>query len=230
MKGAIGFGFPVVAVPMLAFLFDTRTAVVVIPLPLILTNLFIVARAPVDREVLRRLIPLLISFAPFSILGAYLLSRISAPLLTAFMGMVIFGLGLLSLLNPRLVIPPRLEKRASIGLGVVSGVLNGIGSLGGPFFALYLHGIRLKKWEFVWAITLIFLVANAIQIASYTQFGMLNGAALAFSVAMIPVAWIGQWLGLFIHDRLNQVVFQRIVLIVVMLSGLSLVVKGLQTA
>jgi uncharacterized membrane protein YfcA len=57
---------------------------------------------------------------------------------------------------------------------------------------------------------------------------MLVGGPLVFSLAMVPLAWIGQWLGLFIHDRLNQVVFRRLVLITVMFSGLSLLANGVQ--
>jgi uncharacterized membrane protein YfcA len=215
-------------VPALAFLFGTRSAVVLVVVPLLVTNIFILARAPVERDVLRRLVPLIACYIPSVVLGAFVLRIASISLLTIVVGALVVLSGGVSLASPRFVVPARGEVFASMGTGFVAGAFNGAASLAGPVLALYLSGLRLEKWAFVWAITVMFTVGNSTQLVLYTQLNLLSGNVLVFSIAMLPLTWLGQRVGLHIHDRLDPAAFRRLVLVVVILSGVSLVLKGVQ--
>lgn len=57
LKGSIGFGAPLVAVPLLAPLVGTRAAIVLVALPLLVANASVLLSRPVDRRAIRRFVP-----------------------------------------------------------------------------------------------------------------------------------------------------------------------------
>jgi len=73
LQGAIGFGFPVIATPVLAMLMDIRTAVVVTVMPNIITGVVTVFRGGNWGESLGRYWPVAAWTLPGALLGTKLL-------------------------------------------------------------------------------------------------------------------------------------------------------------
>jgi uncharacterized membrane protein YfcA len=229
LKGSIGFGFPTVAVPALALVMQPRAAIALVSVPLLLTNLALLARRPSGGlvEVVRRLLPLLVTYVPATVVGGVLLARVSSQALTLVVGSVCVLVGGASLANLNLAVPRRLETRVSAGLGVVAGLLNGATGIPGPMLAVYLAGLGLVKWAFVYGLTVLLTVGNVAQVASYSQLGLYSGGILLASLLLVPPALVGQQVGFRIQDRLAPEAFRRVVLVAVTLAGLDLLGRGL---
>src|SRR6185369_12279086 len=73
IKGAIGFGFPSLATPLLSLVVDVKTAVVLLILPNIVMDGIQFARRGAPTATIRRLLPLLITGGIGTILGTRLL-------------------------------------------------------------------------------------------------------------------------------------------------------------
>jgi uncharacterized membrane protein YfcA len=229
LKGSIGFGFPTVAIPALVLLMQPRTAIALVSVPLLLTNLALLARRP-GRELagsVRRLVPLLITYVPGTLVGAALLASISARATELVVGSVCVLVGAMSLANLYPAVPARLETGVSVGLGMVAGLLNGATGIPGPMLAGYLAGLGLVKWAFVYGLTVLLTVGNLAQVASYSQLGLYSGGLLVASVLLVPPALVGQQVGFRIQDRLAPAAFRRVVLVAVSLAGLDLLGRGL---
>ena len=224
LKGSIGFGFPTVAVPALALLMPTRTAIVLVSLPLLLTNVLLLGRQPLGWDRLSRFVPLLATYVPATVLGGYLLANVSSTVLSLVVGCLCVLAGVWSLLPGELAVPARLESRVSFGLGVVAGLLNGATGIPGPLLAAYIAGLGLVKWAFVYGLTLLLAVGNVAQVGSYAQLGLYGDGLLPASLVLIPPALLGQQVGFRIQDRLEPSVFRRVVLVAVTLAGLNLLV------
>ena len=168
----------------------------------------------------------MLTFVPATIGGSFLLTTLSPNLLMLIVGLVALCFAALSLANLHLHVPPRLEAGTSTALGVVAGTLNGSTSIPGPLFAIYLSSLRLDKRAFVYGLTLLFSVGNATQLVAYSQLGLYDGVLL-YALLLVPSALLGQQLGFAIQDRLQPAVFQRVVIIVVALSGANLVARAL---
>jgi uncharacterized membrane protein YfcA len=228
LKGSIGFGFPTVAIPALVLLMQPRAAIALVSVPLLLTNVALLARQPAKGlpHAVRRLGPLLATYVPATVLGGVLLARVSAQASMLVVGSVCLLVGATSLANLNPPVPARLETGVSAILGVLAGLLNGATGIPGPLLAVYLAGLGLVKWAFVYGLTVLLMVGNLAQVASYSQLGLYSGGILLASVLLVPPALVGQQVGFRIQDRLAPEAFRRVVLVAVTLAGLDLLARG----
>lgn len=67
---------------------------------------------------------------------------------------------------------------------------------------------------------------NIVKLLPYTILGQINMDNLLIDIVLLPVAFIGVWLGLNIHDRLNERLFNNIILVMLMLVGGKLIFDG----
>ncbi len=227
LKGSIGFGFPLVAVPILSIFVGTKEAILLMSLPVFATNALLLAQRPVDRRAIVRVAPIIVGLVPATIVGAALLSEIDPRALSVLLGIVTALFALISFVRVRLAVPRRFERPASLAVGAAGGLLQGSTSVPGPLFAIYLTGLGLDKRVFVYTITALFSIGNVMQILSYARLGLYGGGSLLLSLALVPAGLVGQQIGFAIQDRLHPEMFRRVVLVTVTLAGANLVARGL---
>ena len=61
----------------------------------------------------------------------------------------------------------------------------------------------------------------------YASLGLFDAANLTTSLVLAPVAAIGMLAGIWLHDKVDQVLFYRLCYVFVLLTGLKLVHDGL---
>ena len=227
LKGSLGFGAPLIAVPALAMLVGTRTAIVLGPIPFVLANLVLLLRRPVDAAAMRRFLPIVLTLVPATFVGGLLLANVNTAALSVVVGAVTIGFAALSGVGIHLRVPVRYEWPGSLALGATAGLLNGSTSIPGPLFATYLAGLRLDPRAFVYGITLLLFTGNIAQVISYSRLGLYTSERLLASLALAPTFLLGQQIGFRIHDRLHPERFRRAVLVMVALSGANLLARGL---
>ena len=227
VKGVTGFGFPLTAAPLVSIALDARSAVIILSVVALFGNVGIMLRGGGSRATFRRLAPMLGGLVVGTIVGAHLVASVDPATLGLVVGASTLAFAALSLTRPDLAVPARLERYLGLPMGLGGGLLGGSTSIFAPIIAAYLHALHLGKREFVFFITLLYSVAGLVQVVSYAQLGFYTGyLLLVIAAALVPNA-IGLSIGLRIQDRVDPFVFRRVVLVVIFLSGLSLVVKAL---
>jgi len=227
IKGCIGFGAPLFAVPALAPLVGTKTAIVLVTIPALASNVAIILTRRVEGSIVRQFLPTMGTLIIATIVGGIFLAGLHTATLSVVVGVVSLTFVTLTASGLKLATSPRLHQVASPALGVVAGILNGATSIPGPLFAMYLSTLRLDKRAFVYALTLLLITGNITQVATYAQFGLYGDGLLLGSIALAPAQLIGQLIGTRIQDRLNPKLFQSLVLVVVAISGANLLARGL---
>ncbi len=226
IKGAIGFGFPLLAVPLLSAIMGPRVAIPVIAIPTLLSN-FIVIRRGGARGLAGALWTVLAATAVGTVAGALLLGSLNPRLVSGLVGLVAILYVLATTLRITLKVSEASVRQVGPVFGVLAGLMGGATGISSPLFASYLHLLRLEKREFVFWITMMFFVVNIAQVATYFRLGLYAGPVLTFALlACVPMA-IGTVAGLALHDRLEPRLFERIVLAVVFVASLNLVVRSL---
>jgi uncharacterized membrane protein YfcA len=227
IKGAIGFGFPLLAIPVLSIVLGPHIAIPLVVFPTLLSNLILVGRGPGGRTDARPFILTLLGLAAGVVGGAYLINAMSPRTLSILVGGVSALYVVATATGITHVIPPRTGERAGPVIGIAAGVLGGSTGIFSPVLASYLHMLRLEKRAFVFWITMMFFVGNVVQFVSYLRLGLYGGPVLGTSVlACAPMA-VGTWAGLRLQDSLHPEMFSRIVLGIVLLASLNLLVRGL---
>lgn len=229
LKGSIGFGFPLVSVPLLAMLIGTRQAVVVVVLPLLVANvLLVIQRREILGGIVSRVVPIVAPLVPASAIGALLLSRLNSATLSVVVGGLIVALALLSSVERlRVEVTPRTERVVSPLVGAFAGLVGGSTSIPGPLLAMYLISLGLAKAPFVYAISVLFVSNGITQVASYARLGLYADGTLWLSLALTPAALLGQAMGFRLQRLLHPEAFRIVVLVVVVVSGSNLVLRGL---
>ena len=121
--------------------------------------------------------------------------------------------------------------RVSIGwavpAGLLSGVASGVFGVGGPPSVLYLAGRVRDKTALraTLATTLVFSVV--VRIALFGSFGVMGRDNIVLAVLLLPFAFAGLWIGSRVHLKLSREQFARFVAGLVIVSGLSLVIRAL---
>ena len=226
IKGAIGFGFPSLATPLLSLVVDVKTAVVVLILPNIVMDGIQFARRGAPLATVRRFGTLLLSGGVGIVLGTRVLTLLSPRTATLVLGVFVLLFVALSVTGLAPKIPPHWEPWLSPPAGFAAGVIGGVTNSPATALVLYFHGIGLAKHDFISSIAFTFFFYKLVQLGAVTWYGLLPWSLLGVSVALTAVALAGFAVGLRVQDRLDQRSFNRVVLVFLAVLGAWLLVRG----
>lgn len=227
IKGVISIGLPLIALPLLLVSVDIKTAIALLMVPMLVSNLLQAIEGKGTLVLLRRFAPLLIAMAVGTAIGTALIAALSTHTLELTIGPLAILFATASYLHPNVVIPARSENWLGAVIGFVSGVIGGMSSFFGPVLAAYVVGLRLHRDVFVKGISLIYVFASSYLILGGLEHGFATPALLAWSaVGMIPV-YLGMRLGALIRHRIDAERFRMLVLAAVWLTGANMIRLGL---
>lgn len=221
-KSGFGTGFGSLAVPMMALAVTVpQAAAILIPVLLLIDLLGLAAfRNDVDRALLRFLLP-------FGLLGV-LIGTLLFKLLDAQWVAGIVGVFTLLFLAQRLLFPPRPDSPPPprwIGaiLTVTSGFTSFIAHSGGPPINAYVIPLKLSPRVFTGTMAFLFFFINMAKWIPYAWLGLFDWRNLFTSLALLPFAPLGVWVGVRIAHRIKPRLFYRLIYTGMLLTGLKLV-------
>src|SRR5919197_1944040 len=125
LKGIIGVGMPVVALPLLSMFIDIKSAAMLLSMPLIFSNLPQALEGGKTGRCLMQLMPVILGTIPGLFLGVQILLALDANVAKIIAGLVLMGVGGVTLLGPKLQLQSRLVLPAGVTLGFFGGILGG---------------------------------------------------------------------------------------------------------
>lgn len=222
--GITGFGSTLIAVPLLAHLLPLKF---VVPFFVILDcigafNMGLRLRA----DLMRREIALLLPFLAIGILaGVYMLVRISPELLLGGLGVfvVIFGASYVVKHGKGMPLPHWIGAPIAMFGGVTSAMFG----IGGPIYVFFLTGRSATPTQIRATMPVIFMFTTVVRILLFALAGLYSPAALVAAAALMPVMALGIWAGHHLHLNLSRETVIRMIGAMLVLSGLSLIVRAL---
>ncbi|MGE5130020.1 MAG: sulfite exporter TauE/SafE family protein [Sphingomonadaceae bacterium] len=226
VKGVIGLGLPTVSLGLLTAALDLRTAMALLIVPSLVTNLWQAAAGGNARAVLARIWPFLLAATATVWLGALALTRMDASLLSGLLGALLALYAAVSLAGVRLAIPARREAWAGALFGTVNGILTGMtGSFVVPG-VMYLQAIGLPRDLLVQAMGMLF-TASTVALAAALRSNDLLGEQLGLisAGAVIP-AVAGMLAGQRLRRRLSEEKFRRAFFVAVLALGGAIIARA----
>lgn len=217
-----GFGFALVAMPLLIQTLGTTTAAPLGALIAITSQILLTYRY---RKLVnwRTIAPMSFSAIAGIPIGVNALQIVSSDLLLGILGAVLLFYAIYALLELRL---PHLRHPAwGIGAGFVSGLLSGAYNVGGPPVVMYAGCQQWSPQEFKGNLQGVFLVNSISVIFVHLIAGHYDSGVLEKYVLVLPALFLGILLGVTSDRWLNPQLFRRIVLIVLIFVGVNLILS-----
>ena len=226
VKGTLGFGMPMVALPIIAFIIPPTTAMILLCAPIFLTNfLQIKFRQGVSSY---RFLPMFLSLIIGLIIGARLILEIDVNTITQIIAVSIIFAALVNCFGIKIKnINKNHENTITSLIGFGSGILGGLSTFYGPPMLAYLVAVDLPKEKFVRTVSTMYFIGSFPLYGSLIYYGFATEEDLIFSLILIIPAFIAQQVGTKIRDEFNQKQFRICILITLIILGFSLLVKTL---
>jgi uncharacterized protein len=229
-KGGFGTGSGGLAVPLMSmFIAPPEAAGIMLPI-LCAMDIFGVYsyRGRWSREHLRALLPGgLIGIG----IGALAFGALPVNAIRLLLGSiaVTFALNQWFALTERLA--ARMAKPGRVAgavWGAISGFTSTLAHAGGPPFAVYMLPQRLDKTVLVGTSVAFFLVVNYAKLVPYAFLGQLNTGNLTVALIFSPLAPLGIWLGVWLHNRVSEAAFYNVSYTLLLATGLKLIWDALR--
>lgn len=228
-KGIVGFALPLIALSGMGLFLPYEVAVALLIFPTLVSNLFQGLRNGIGEA--------WDSLVKFWRLNAILVVMIalSAQLVVVLPEEVLFGLlgvsitifGLSQLAGWRPTLPAEGRRRWEVGAALVGGFFGGLSGIWGPPVVMYLLAADLPKIEMVRVQALCFLTGSFVMVAAHLASGVLNPVTAPIGLALVVPTLAAMFIGYMIQDRLDQALFRRITLGVLVVAGLNLLRRAL---
>lgn len=224
VKGALGVGLPLVAVPLLSLGMTPQTAIAMLVMPVLVSNGWQAYEGGQITQAIRRFGSLLIAQFLAVIMTVSWTLSLNAKQLNAIVAFAVLLAVILMVWQPRLQINSKQENSAGVGVGLLSGMLGGVSSLTGPIIITYLMALRLGREEFVRNVSVIYLLGAVPLYGAMLAVGHIGGRELVLSAMGLLPMWGGLMLGKALRQRIPEVGFRRFMLaFLVLLAGLLLI-------
>ena len=228
IKGMVGFGMPTILISGLSTFLSPELALAGLILPTLVTN-----GMQALRQGLGEAWASIIRFRVFLIAGGVVLAssaqlvRVLPPeIMFMIIGFAVSGFALMQLAGWQ----PKLPEKSNVleaGIGAFAGFIGGLSGVWGPPTIAYLVARNTPKAEQIRVQGVIFGLGAVVLLFAHMQSGVVTWQTLPFSALLVVPAVAGVLIGFQLHDRIDQRQFKHLTLIVLFISGLNLIRRGL---
>ena len=208
IQGALGFGFPFVATPMVAMVVDMRTAIITILLPTLATVVITLVTSGPLGPVLKRFWMMPVYATLGALAGTWLF--VAAPdapyqLLLALIIIVYLNLDRIARGNWPLI---RRHERAFGPLaGAAAGIFEGTANVAAPPLIIFYLALGLAPAMLVQALNICFLVGKSAQFAVLTARGGVTAAQWLATLPFVLISVAAFFAGARVRNRIDAPTF-----------------------
>ncbi|MBX3651033.1 MAG: sulfite exporter TauE/SafE family protein [Burkholderiales bacterium] len=226
VRGMSGFGAGMIAVPLLAFVIPLQLAV---PLcSLLVFVLFVILVIRDRREIvwdeLRLLLPPTIIGA---LAGLWLFAVLDNRMLVLMLGgfLVLYSVYMLAV--SALGLPQlRCSQRWAFPVGFLGAFFDTLfGGGGGTLVVIYINARGIGRAGFRATVAALWFAEMVARIGGYAWAGFYDAGILLLFVMLLPLMWIATLVGEKLGNRINAETFSRLLALMLLASGASLLLK-----
>ena len=220
VQSMTGFGFSMLAVPLMTLAIDPRTAVVALALPGLLLA---VGTAVADRAYVHwpAAVAMLATMAAGMPIGLVVLRSVNDHVLTVLIAVVVLASTALVWRNPQI---PR--HRGTLALaGLTAGILSTTTGTTGPPLIAALHSMGYPPRTLRGTIAALFTFGGVLSIAGFVVAGAMTRQTAVVGLVSLPAVPIGGWVGNILFRRIDGSRFRQTVLTALVLCCLLAVAR-----
>jgi len=222
-KGITGLGLPLFAVPAIAMISSVEEAVILMIIPGLASNLWVVISRRTHLHRLREHVPFLVAGFAGGITGTLLLHAISdrwlrillATWLAVYLVQYFAGNKAAALFR----------GRGWLGyvVGLLAGTTQGATGISAQIVAPYYHGRALAAPAYAFLVAFTFLLFSSAQMTGAVSTNLLTADRLQLSLIALVPTLIFTRVGIGLADSISPEVFNKVLLVVFVLMEIKLI-------
>ncbi len=209
LHGLLGFGFPLLATPLMAMLVDVRSAILILLIPTMSINIASIVEGGRWRFSIGRYWPLALCVAAGSVAGTRLLigtdpapyKLLLAVVLLTYLGIQQHGLRI-TWINTR-------PRTAMVLFGLAAGLLAGTVNAAIPALIVYALELRLPPAVTVPVFNICFLTGKLAQAVTFSTAGLFTAQVVLMTLPAALLALAGLGAGARLRDRVATDAYRR---------------------
>jgi uncharacterized membrane protein YfcA len=158
-------------------------------------------------------------------IGVYLLTYLNPIYLRVGVGVLLVLYTIYSLARPAFK-PMKIGAAPDIGIGFVNGLVGGLTGLGGVVSTISCQWRGWKRNEQRAVFQPVLFAAFVVISISMAVTGAFTTATLKWYGLGLPFLLVGLWTGFRLYGKIDDEMFRKVVLILILLAGLSLIVPA----
>ena len=210
VQGALGFGFPFIATPMVAMVVDMRTAIITVLLPTLASVVItLVTSGPLGPAVKRFwMMPVYATVGALA--GTWLfVAAPEAPYQLLLALIIIVYLNLDRIARGEWPLIQRHERAFGSLAGAAAGIFEGTANVAAPPLIIYYLALGLSPAMMVQAMQLCFLVGKATQFSVLTLHGGVSVAQWLATLPLCVIAIAAGAVGARVRGRIDAAMFRK---------------------
>ncbi len=228
IKGMVGFGMPLVLISGLSTFLGPELALAGLILPTVVTNgmqTFRNGSSAVWQSVLRFRVFLIVGGIALMI-SAQFVRFLPQQVFLLVIGTPVLLFSLMQLLGVKFHLA-RQSVWIESAVAAFAGFVGGMSGTWGPPTVAYLTALNTEKTEQIRVQGVIYGLGAIALAVAHVGSGILRWDTAAFSLALLPPAVLGMWIGSAVHDRIDQDTFRKATLVVLTIAALNLIRRAI---
>ena len=209
LQGALGFGFPFVATPLIALVSDMRTAIVLVLLPTLATICVALFTSGPLRATLARFWMMPLYMILGSAAGTWVfVSAPDAPYSLVLALLTLFYLSLDRLGRAEWAVVKRNERAFAPLSGLTAGIFEGTANVAAPPLIILYLSLSLTPTMLVQALNICFLAGKTTQFTVLTLRGGVGMDEWLATLPLVAIGVAGSFVGVRIRNRIDAATFR----------------------
>ncbi|MBB5720683.1 hypothetical protein FHS72_000287 [Loktanella ponticola] len=227
VKGVVGFGMPMILISGLSSVVSPELALAGLILPTLATNGIQALRQGWSAAwaSTRRFQLFLIAGFISLMIAAQFVRVLPQSVMFLIIGTPIIVFVVVQLTGRELRLPAA-SQRIEVGVGLFAGFMGGLSGIWGPPTVAYLTATNTPKADQMRVQGVIYGLGAVALTFAHIQSGVFRWETAPLSVVMIFPSLIGMAIGDAVQSRIDQVMFRKATLWVLLIVGLNLVRRG----
>jgi uncharacterized membrane protein YfcA len=225
IKGTTGLGYASCALPFLVFVVGLTSAMGIVLIPAMATNVVVAVTAGHMREMIFLLWPLYLAILPGIVAGLCLLQLVDQRIAVASLGIAMVLYSLFGIVRPRVSIPGQWQSLLKGPAGFLNGIVTGLtGSQVMPLIP-FVMGLNLDPTRMVQAVNIGVIISSIVLGLGLAASGLLTVPMLVLSCAAVIPAALGTFLGSRLRNFLPTATFRMLTLVVLAAMGVGMLAR-----
>ncbi len=222
IHGGVGFGFPIIATPLIALFTDIQTAIIYTLIPTLFVNIISIASEGNFFKALKEFYPLGLFTVIGSAIGTGILIYSNSEvfkLVLAFMILIYLFMDKFKFSLPYIRKEPK-KARAIFGIG--GGIIGGLTNVIAPVLIIYSMESKFTKAQMIQAANFCFLFSKLTQITLFTFASSLTFEVATSSFLSVFAVLFALFLGIKLKRLIPENLYKKILKVILFIIAILL--------